>query len=186
MMAGFFRRKSRHAMRSSVAVPGGWDFLCMRFREVYQHAKGMIRLLWEMQELWLQTRPRSAMEDRLVQEMHRIYLSAQRRLNVAELQLAYLRTRTYLPELKVPSRFSLYWQKWNLFYANRRVFTRQDIDATWLRLAEGMRRYHFPIFPPMRLLTNLWFDLQVWILFACAFLSARTSSADKRSALHSA
>ena len=52
-------------------------------------------------------------------------------LTVCELQLADQRSKTHLPALKVPSRFALYWQKWNLFYAGRRVFTRADIDQSW-------------------------------------------------------
>lgn len=147
MMAGFYRRKKRSAMRPGLAVPGLSKFWRMRCGETYEYVKGMILLLWEMQELWLQTRPRTDVEERLVEEMHRIHLAVQRRLTVAELQLAYQRARTYLPELKVPSRFSLSWQKWNLLYANWRVFTRQDIDATWLKFAERFRRYRFPWFP---------------------------------------
>jgi radical SAM superfamily enzyme YgiQ (UPF0313 family) len=180
MMAGFYRKKSRSAMRSGAEVPGFWKFWKMRARETQAYTKGMILLLWEMQELWLQTRPRSEVEERLVQEMHRIQLAVQRRLTVSELQLAYQRARTYLPELKVPSRYTLYWQKWNLLYANRRVFTRQDIDANWLRFAERLRRYRFPVFPPIRFFTNLWLDVQVWILFAVAFLSSREPAVGNR------
>ncbi len=183
MMAGFYRRKKRSAMRPGLATPGLWKFWRMRCGETYEYAKGMIQLLWEMQELWLQTRPRTEAEERLVEEMHRIHQAVQRRLTAAELQLAYQRARTYLPELKVPSRFTLSWQNWALLYANWRVFTRQDIDATWLRFAERLKRYRFPLFPPIRLLTNLCLDVQVWILFAIAFLSARAPIGGHRSAL---
>jgi radical SAM superfamily enzyme YgiQ (UPF0313 family) len=183
MMAGFYRRKNRAAMRRGAVVPGLWTFWKMRARESLTYAKGMIRLLWEMQELWLQTRPRNDAEERLVQEMRRIYQAVHRRLTVSELQLAYQRARTHLPELKVPSRLTLYWQKWNLFYANRRVFTRQDIDATWLRFADRVRRYRFPVLPPIRFLANLWLDVQVWILFAAAFLRSREPIGGSRSAL---
>ena len=158
----------------------------MHTRELFQYAKGGIRLLWEAQELWLQTRPRSASEERLVEEMHRIYGAVERRLTVSELQLAYQRARTHLPELKVPSRFTLYWQKWNLLYANRRVFTRQDIDATWLRFADRLRHYRFPLFPPLRFFTTLWLDIQVWILFAFALLAAREPIPRNRTTLDSA
>jgi radical SAM superfamily enzyme YgiQ (UPF0313 family) len=186
MMAGFIRRRSRQAMRSGVPVPGFWSFWRMHTRELFQYAKGGIRLLWEAQELWLQTRPRSASEERLVEEMHRIYGAVERRLTVSELQLAYQRARTHLPELKVPSRFTLYWQKWNLLYANRRVFTRQDIDATWLRFADRLRHYRFPLFPPLRFFTTLWLDIQVWILFAFALLAAREPIPRNRTTLDSA
>jgi radical SAM superfamily enzyme YgiQ (UPF0313 family) len=173
MMAGFFRRKSRKAMRHEVSVPSRWAFAGMRMGEIASYLQGAVQLLWEMQELWLSTRPRSAAEERLVDEMTRIYAMVQRRLTVSELQLAYQRTRTHLPTLKVPSRFVLYWQKWNLFYANRRVFTRADIDQSWSRIVTWVRRYKFPCVSPVRLLTTLWLEFQISAMFAYALLQAR-------------
>ena len=173
MMTGFFRRKSRNAMRSGVAVPARSDFLKMRAREIRCYLEGVIKLLWEMQELWLQTRPRSPAEEHIVQEMHRIYESVQRRLTVAEVQLAYHRARLQLPALKIPSKLSLYWQKWNLFYANRRVYTRTDINQNWSRIVQRVRRYKLLGISPLRFFVNLWLDFQVTTMFAYAFLTAR-------------
>src|SRR5262249_5430538 len=150
MMAGFFRRKSRDAMRSGVTVPARWDFLKMRAREIRCYLEGVIKLLWEMQELWLQTRPRSPAEERIVHEMHRIDEAVQRRLTVAEVQLAYHRARLHLPALKIPSKLSLHWQKWNLFYANRRVYTRTDINQNWSRIVQRVRRYKLLGISPLR------------------------------------
>jgi radical SAM superfamily enzyme YgiQ (UPF0313 family) len=173
MMAGFFRRKSRTAMRSGIAVPGHWAFVRMRLREIKHYLVGVVKLLWEMQELWLQTRPRSPAEQRIAQEMHRIYASVQRRLTVAEVQLAYHRARLHLPTLKVPSKLVLYWQKWNLFHANRRVYTRADIDQNWSRIVHRVRRYKLFGISPLRFLVNLWLDFQVTVMFTYAFLTAR-------------
>jgi hypothetical protein len=174
MMAGFFRRKSRRAMRHGVPVPTGWAFAKMRLGEIAFYLQGAIQLLWEMQELWLSTRPRSAAEERLVHEMTRIYAMVQRRLTVSELQLAYQRARTHLPALQVPSRLTLYWQKWNLFYAGRRVFTRADIDQSWFRIVTWVRRYKFPFVSPIRLLITLWLELQINAMFAHALLQSRS------------
>jgi radical SAM superfamily enzyme YgiQ (UPF0313 family) len=173
MMAGFFRRKSRDAIRSGVPVPGRLEFFKMRVCEIRAYTRGLIRLLWEMQELWLHTRPRSAAEQRIVEEMHRIYQSVQRRLTVSELQMAYKQARTHLPSLKVPSKFLLYWQKWNLFYANRRVFTRADIDQNWLHISERVKRYKVLGISPVRSLANLWLDFQVTVMFAYALFRSR-------------
>ncbi|PYV93725.1 MAG: radical SAM protein [Acidobacteria bacterium] len=178
MMTGFFRRKSRDAMRSGAVVPNRWPFFKMRLSEISLYLKGTIKLLWEMQELWLQTRPRSPAEEHLVQEMHRIYDSVQRRLTVAELQLAYARARNHLPTLKVPSKFSLCWQKWNLFHANRRVFTRADIDQNWLRIVQRVQRYKILGISPVQFFANLWLDFQVTVMFAYAFLTARYDEVD--------
>lgn len=174
MMAGFFRRKSRRAMRHGVPVPTRWTFAKMRIGEIASYLQGMVQLLWEMQELWLSTRPRSASEEQLMHEMTRIYEIVQRRLTVSELQLAYQRAKTHLPALKVPSRFMLYWQKWNLFYAGPRVFTRADIDQSWSRVVTWVRRYKFPCVSPVRLLTTLWLELQISTMFAHALLQSRS------------
>jgi hypothetical protein len=173
MMAGFFRRKSRDAIRSGVPVPGRLEFLRMRVDEIRTYSRGLIRLLWEMQELWLHTRPRSAAEQKIVEEMHRIYQSVQRRLTVSELQMAYKQARTHLPSLTVPSKFLLYWQKWNLFYANRRVFTRADIDQNWMHIGEQVKRYKIFGISPVRSLANLWLDFQVTAMFTYALFRSR-------------
>ncbi len=173
MMAGFFRRKSRQAMRVGVPVPGRWAFLKARTEEVSTYLKGVVQLLWEAQELWLHTRPRTAAEQRLVQEMDRIYGLVQRRLTVSELQLAYQRAKTHLPTLEVPSKFTLYWQKWNLFYANRRVFTRTDVNHSWHRMVERVRRTKLPVISPLRFLATAWLDFQLSVMFAYAFLKSK-------------
>jgi hypothetical protein len=105
--------------------------------------------------------------------MSRIYGMVERRLTVAELQLAYRRAKNHLPTLEIPSRITLYWQKWNLFYANRRVFTRADIDHNWQRMLERVRRYKFPCVSPVRFLATLWLDFQLTVMFAYAFLQSR-------------
>ena len=109
-------------------------------------------------------------------EMTRIYAMVQRRLTVSELQLAYQRAKTHLPTLKVPSRFALYWQKWNLFYAGRQVFTRADIDQSWARIVMRVRRYKFPCVSPLRLLTTLWLEFQISVMFAYACLQVRNKN----------
>jgi len=173
MMAGFLRKKSRSAMRSGVVAPGFWAFSRMRFRELSTYFKGMIKLIWEMQELWIQTRPRSAAEQVLSEELRRAYASVERRLTVAELQLAYQRARTHLPAMKVPSKVFLYWQKWNLFYATQLVYTREDINRNWMRIIDRFQRRSIFGISPMHFVTNLWLDFQVTALFVHALYFGR-------------
>jgi radical SAM superfamily enzyme YgiQ (UPF0313 family) len=173
MMAGFLRKKSRSAMRSGVVAPGFWAFSRTRFHEMRAYVKGMIKLIWEMQELWIQTRPRSAAEQVLSDELRRVYASVERRLTVAELQLAYQRARTHLPAMKVPSKVFLYWQKWNLYYATQLVYTREDINRNWMRIIDRFQRRSIFGLSPMRFVTNLWLDFQVTALFAHALYFGR-------------
>ena len=160
-------------MRSGVVAPGFWAFSRMRFHELRTYFKGMIQLIWEMQELWIQTRPRSAAEQVLSEELRRVYASVERRLTVAELQLAYQRARTHLPAMKVPSKIILYWQQWNLFYATQLVYTREDINRNWMRIIDRFRRRSIFGLSPMRFVTNLWLDFQVTALFAHALYFGR-------------
>ncbi|MEW5974235.1 MAG: radical SAM protein [Acidobacteriota bacterium] len=172
MMAGFIRRKSRRTVRPGMATPGWWAFWAMRVAELRDYGKGLVRLLWEMQELWLQTRPRSPAEQALLEEMQRIYVSVQRRLTVAELQMACKQARSHLPALKVPSRVSLYWQKWGLFCSKRWLFTRADIDRNWRLIRERVRGHRFLAISPRRLAVTAWLDFQVTTLFFVAFVAA--------------
>ena len=171
MMAGLFRLKHRRAIRPGMQAPGRLRFFKLRAAEITTYLTQVIKLLWEIQELWLQTRPRSPAEQRIVQELHGIYNSVQRRLTVAELHLAYSRAQRHLPTLSVPSRLLLYWQKWNLFHASRTVFTRRDIDQNWMRIVERVRRYRILGTLP-RVMTTFWLDLQVTLMFAYAFHAA--------------
>jgi hypothetical protein len=171
MMAGFIRCRSRQAMRKGVPVPGRWDFFKMCLREFIAYARGGVTLLWEMQELWLQTRPRNAIEQAVVDEMRRTYARVQRRLTVSELQYAYQRARTCFPALKVPSRLALYWQQWNPFCAGWPMFTRHDIDRSWRSIINALRQYRFWAASPFRLITTSWLDLQITTMFFLAFFS---------------
>ncbi|MFN8006315.1 MAG: radical SAM protein [Terriglobia bacterium] len=173
MMAGFLRKKSRKAMRGGVVVPGFWAFSRMRFRELRTYFEGMVKLIWEMQELWIQTRPRTAAEQILSEELRRVYASVERRLTVAELQLAYTQARAHFPSIQVPSKLFLYWQKWNLYFAKHLVYTREDIDRNWSRIRDRFQRRSIFGLSPMRFLTTLWLDFQVTALFAHALYFGR-------------
>jgi hypothetical protein len=87
--------------------------------------------------------------------------------------MAYKQARTHLPSLKVPSKFLLYWQKWNLFYANRRVFTRADIDQNWSHIGKRLKRYKIFGITPVRSLATLWLDFQVTAMFTYALFRSR-------------
>lgn len=173
MMTGFIRRKSRAAMRPGVAVPSRWAFFRMRTREMRTYFVGMVKLILEMEELWLQTRRRSESELRVVEEMQRIRASARRRLSVAEMQIAHARARLQMPSVRVPSKVTLYWQKSHLWLGSRKVYTRADLHEYWEYVKENLRERRIFRISPLRVANNLWLDFQVTLMFAFAILRAR-------------
>ncbi len=173
MMTGFFRRKSRSAMRPGVPVPSRWAFFKMRTREIRRYLVGMVKLILEMEELWLQTRRRSEAELRVVEEMARLRASARRRLSVTEMQLAHARASIHMPTIHVPSKLTLYWQKWDLWLGNRKVYTRADLNEYWRSVLQNLRQRRIFRISPLRVLTHLSLDFQVALMFGFAILRAR-------------
>jgi radical SAM superfamily enzyme YgiQ (UPF0313 family) len=173
MMGGFFRRKNRATIRPGFPVPSRWAFAKMRVREISAYLKAMVKLILEMEELWLQTRVRSEAEQRVVEEMSRLRASARRRLSLAEIQLAHARARLQVPSIRVPSKVTLYWQTWHLWMASRKVYTRADIDECWQSVMLNLRQRRIFRISPFRVLSNMWLDFQVTLMFAFAILRAR-------------
>ncbi|MBZ5536586.1 MAG: radical SAM protein [Acidobacteriia bacterium] len=173
MMGGFFRRKRRQTIRPGYPVPSRWAFYRMRVREIRAYLTAMVKLILEMEELWLQTRIRSESEQRVVEELSRLRASARRRLSVAEIQLAHARARIQVPTIRVPSKVTLYWQSWHLWLASRKVYTRADIDECWQSVLQNLRQRRILRISPFRVITNMWLDFQVTLMFAFAILRAR-------------
>ncbi len=173
MMTGFVRRKSRQAMRLGVPVLSRWEFFRMRRREMTAYLKGMVKLILEVEELWLQTRRRSEAERCVVEEMERLRASFRRRLHISEMQLAYARARVQFPSLHVPSRVTLNWRKWNLWLDSGKVYTRADINERWQIVLENLRQRRAHFISPLRIVSNLWLDFQVTLMFAFAILWAK-------------
>jgi hypothetical protein len=173
-MCGFFRLRGRKERRPGLPVLSRWAFYRARAKEVRTHLGGMVRVLLEMQELWLQTRHPSEAEQRVVEELARIR-AAYGRLKLADLQLAYLRAKAQFPALRVPSKLHLLWARWVPLLAPRSVYTRADLDSFW----EAVRKYWserrwFRI-PPHGVALNLFREAQLSLLFLMQFGRARES-----------
>jgi hypothetical protein len=97
MIAGFFRLKDRCTRRPGFAVDSLPVHLWKRTKEVARLLVAWARFLKEMEEIWLQTRPRSEREKRWAEEIERIQGEIWRSLKIAEWQKAYRDARTALP-----------------------------------------------------------------------------------------
>ncbi|HEX2713929.1 MAG TPA: radical SAM protein [Candidatus Acidoferrales bacterium] len=165
MMCGFFRLKGRKNRRPGYPVLSRREYFISRGREIRAHLKGMLSILLEMEELWLQTRIPGEAERRIVEELNRIGAAARGQLKLADLQLAHLRAKMQFPTLRVPSKFVLLWARWSPLLASRKVYTRADLDVFW-RLVKHhwIERKWFRI-PPHRVALNALRDLQLSLLF---------------------
>jgi radical SAM superfamily enzyme YgiQ (UPF0313 family) len=97
MIAGFFRLKDRRTRRAGFAVDSPPVHLWKRTKDVVRLFVSWARCLKEMEEIWLQTRPRSEREKRWVEEIERIQGEIWQTLKIAEWQKTYNDARAALP-----------------------------------------------------------------------------------------
>ena len=97
MIAGFFRLKDRRSRRPGFSIDSLPVHLWKRTREVFHLFLSWARFLKEMEEVWLQTRPRSEREKRAIEEIQRIQGEIWQSLKIAEWQKTYNDAKTALP-----------------------------------------------------------------------------------------
>jgi len=97
MIAGFFRMKDRRSRRPGFSIDSLPVHLWKRTREVVHLFLSWARFFKEMEEIWLQTRPRSETERRFFEESQRIQGEIWQTLRIAEWQRAYMNAKATLP-----------------------------------------------------------------------------------------
>jgi hypothetical protein len=97
MIAGFFRLKDRLSRRPGFAIDPLPVHLWKRTKEVFRLLLSWARFIKEMEEIWLQTRPRSEREKRAFEEIQRIQGEIWRSLKIAEWQQVYTDAKAALP-----------------------------------------------------------------------------------------
>ena len=97
MIAGFFRLKERRSRRPGFSIDALPVHLWKRTKEVFRLFLSWARFLKEMEEIWLQTRPRSEREKRAFEEIQRIQGEIWQTLRIAEWQRAYNEAKAALP-----------------------------------------------------------------------------------------
>jgi radical SAM superfamily enzyme YgiQ (UPF0313 family) len=164
MMCGFFRLKGRKNRRPGYPILSRWSYYNSRLREVRAHLAGMLRVLIEMEELWLQTRHPSEAEQRVVDEMARIRLKYGR-LKLSDWQSAFRRAKEHFPALRVPSKIHLFWSKWSPLFVPDKVYTRADLAQFWSTMKEKWASRHWFRIPLHRVPLNLLREAQLSLLF---------------------
>jgi Radical SAM superfamily len=160
MMCGFFRLKGRKHRRPGFPVLSRWKYYTSRLKEIRAHLAGMLRVLIEMEELWLQTRHPSEAEQHVVEEL-------------ADWQSAFLRAKEQCPSLRVPSKVHLFWAKWSPLLVSNKVYTREDLRAFWGRVGLRWRARHWFRIPVHLVPLNLLREVQISLLFFIHMALAR-------------
>ena len=97
MIAGFFRLKDRRSRRPGFSIDSLPVHLWKRTKEVTRLFVSWARFLKELEEIWLQTRPRSEAEKRFSEEIQHIQGEIWQTLRIAEWQKAYANAKSSLP-----------------------------------------------------------------------------------------
>ncbi|MDD5670363.1 MAG: radical SAM protein [Candidatus Omnitrophica bacterium] len=150
MVHGLVRLRNRFERRPGYPIEGRWIYFKRRVRELSKMLSGWIKLALEMEEVWLATRRRTPLEERVVFEMDRFQKRAQgwRNLRLPEVMVLYRRAAIFVqerykgsnfPPIRVPSAFQLWLNKWNVF-ADSLMFTRKPINQFWRKTWEKFKQ----------------------------------------------
>ena len=183
MVHGLFRLKDRTDRRPGFTIEPRLAHFVRRFRDVRGLARKWIALMLEMEELWLQTRIRSKAEIRLIFELKRAREEINCNLRMAELQLAYYRTKIHVPELHVPTKLTLAFRDLNFGLAKRITYSRAEIQKFWAGTWRKWRHKKIFHIPPHKVIMYLLRDVQLFLLFAAALLRAQVESPENTAEL---
>ena len=164
MMCGYFRLKGRKARRPGMPVLSPWAYYTKRVQEMAHDLRGMLKILAEMEELWLQTRHPSAAEQRVAAEVAKLR-ERYSQFKLADLQDAYERAKEHFPSIRVPSKVQLFWAKWSPLLVQNGVYTRADLQAFWSHVSERWREQRWFRIPVHKVPLNLLRDLQLSVMF---------------------
>lgn len=146
MISGFFRLKGRLERRTGYPIEGRLNYLRKRFLDILRDIKGRWKLTLELEEVWLATRHRSALEQKVISEIARLTQCAKewRDLRTSELFHLYQRAATALEKkniyrFRVPSRFQIWVNKAN-FFSLRLTSTREPLQKFWNHVRTSWRQ----------------------------------------------
>ena len=146
MISGFFRLKSRLERRPGYPIESRWVYFKRRFWDILRCMKGRMKLTMELEEVWLATRQRGALEQKVISEIARLTQCAKewRDLGTSELLHLYQKAATALEKkgvyrFRIPSYFQLWMNKLNLF-SLRLTSTREPLQRFWDNVRVSWKR----------------------------------------------
>lgn len=146
MIHGFIRLKGRRERRPTYPVETRWQYFKRRAHDVYGELTGWFKLALELEEVWLATRRRSPLEERVVSELSRLTQSAWewRDLRISEIQHLYQKAAAALEKkglyrLRIPSRFHLWLSKLDFIF-DPLTYTRMPFVRFWKKVGTSFQR----------------------------------------------
>jgi len=181
MIHGFVRLKGRHARRPSLPMESIGAYLTRRLRDLRRYATRWPRLALEMEEVWLQTRRRSILEQRVVEELKRLPSGVRgwRRMRATELHRAYRRAASVIrrtipparvPAFSVPPRMLLWLKRWNPC-SHSLTWTRRSLEHFWKRSLVQLRQGKLHQLDVSGLVFNSIQEVSLFATFAWLFFS---------------
>lgn len=148
MNCGFWTLRDRKDRRSGLPHEGFVPFWWNRIRTINDRLWGITKLFFQLEEVWLRSRPKSTVEDAL----HDLLVKTRkdvvdwRDLKVRELAGLYRKLRDEMPEVRVPSVAGLWLKKHNPLAGS---YTRAHVERVW-------RQWYLHVWNPLK-----W--VEVWI-----------------------
>lgn len=152
MNCGFWTVRRRHERRPGFPREAFLPFWFGRLRASFAKLHGLAKLYFQLQEVWLQSRPKSKAEEALDGLLARTKQGVVdwRQIKVRELVLLYRKLKDEVPDLRVPSPLALWCKKHNPLALTS---SRTHVTAVW-------RHWYRHLWNPLK-----W--VEVW-LFECA------------------
>jgi hypothetical protein len=132
MNCGFWTVRRRNDRRSGLLQEAFIQFWWNRLKVLTFRLVGMVKLFFQLEEVWLRSRPKSNIEE----ELHGLISNTKqdiidwRDLSTKELATFYAKLSIEMPEIKVPSIVHLWFKKRNPFAG---AFTRLYVQRIWKR-----------------------------------------------------
>jgi hypothetical protein len=151
MICGFFRLKDRLQRRPGYAAESLWTHLRRRAAELRHWSREVVKLYYDMQEVWLATRGRPRWQQ-----------------NVAELRRRYAEVSAASSRVvQRGSRIALRLDPFRL-----RARTRTDLNEFWVQTLAKLRHGRVYRINPFRLGFNLFRDARICVRFNLELLAA--------------
>jgi hypothetical protein len=173
MSTGVIRLKDRVSRRPCFPRESRLTHLRRRIPEICGFLRGTLRVALEMEELWLATRKRSETEVRVLEELALMRARVCRNLPISDLRAAYIRAKTRMPSIEVPSRLSLFRERVSLFRVGLQRRTRRDLVRFWIGVRRQFRRGQVgTLFRIDRIVLNVLWEIRLAGGFLMALLTA--------------
>ncbi|MDH4069153.1 MAG: radical SAM protein [Ignavibacteria bacterium] len=163
MNCGFWTVRHRNDRRSTFPRQSLVSFWWNRLRTIGRRLSGMVALFFELEEVWLRSRPKSKIEDAL----HDMIAQSKRdvvdwrELKARELAVFYRRLRNEIPSVKAPSVTALWLRKHNPFAG---AYTRSYVRRVW-------RQWYLHIWNPVKWIEVVTFECVNGIRFLTHLLA---------------